>query len=163
MNALAKKLPNLEAYERLNISKLAMRFDLDRITVRKRIIDAGIEPIEEKAREKIYELTPDLDAVLGKVNDRLEQAKLRVVTADAELREAKAAQMRGDLVPAAEVTDNVQRLFGAMHKEIAVRMPKEIASKLAKAKTAPQVAAIIKAATDKRFKMLRDDFEKYLI
>lgn len=154
--------PSQTAYERLNISKLAFRFELDRATVRKRIGDAAIEPFDVKAKEKTYELTPRLAAVLAKIDSPFDEAKLRSVTADAQLREIKVAQAEGQLVPLTEMIDLTQRLFGSMHRELAVRMPKEISRRLAKETTSAAVQKILKAAADRRFKTLRDNWEGML-
>ena len=96
------------------------------------------------------------------VNDKLGEVRIRKETAQAQLFEIKAMQQSGELVPIGEVVDATQKLFSAMHKEIAVRMPKELSARLAKAKTSADVQKIIKTAVDRRFKSLRDDFESYL-
>lgn len=156
------ELPVSPELELLNLTKLAFRFDLDKTTVKKRITNAGIEPVSSRYNEKIYELTPRLAAVLEQVNDQLDEAKLRQATADAELKEAKVAQIHGELVKASEMVNLIQQIFGTAYRMISVQMWNEIAARLAKAKTAADVKRIGKAATDRRFKTLKDSFEKFL-
>jgi hypothetical protein len=61
-----------------------------------------------------------------------------------------------------EFIDVVQRLFGAMHKEIAVRMPKRLAARLAKAKNPAEISKILSADLNKTFNDLREDHSKFL-
>lgn len=149
-------------YERLNISKLAFRFDLDRATVRKRITDATIEPVDEKAKEKIYNLTPKLEAILNQTNAKLDDAKLRKESAMARLKEIEVAEAEGEMAPVSEFMDAVQKLFHAMYQEMTVRQPQRLANKLAKARTAVEVTQILKADTSNVFSRLRSDHEKFL-
>jgi hypothetical protein len=148
--------------ERKNVSQLAFRFDLDRGTVRKRLMGAGIEPVDQKAKEKLYDMTTDLVALLEQPDKLLDEAKLRKETAVARQQEIKAAILEGEMAPVAEFTDTVQRLFGAMHKELAVRMPKTLAARLAKAKTPAEVSKILGLYVTKVFTNLRDDHQQFL-
>lgn len=159
---MAQTALKLQAYERFSISKLAMRFDMDRVTCKKRLNEAGIQPVEVKARETLYELTPRVEVVLGKTDNALEAAKLRKEIADADLKEQKLAQLAGELVPIGDVIDIVQRLFGVMHKEVAVRQPKRLIGRIRKAKTAAAADKVWKVDTDRIFRTLREDFEKVL-
>lgn len=149
-------------YERANISQLAEDFDLDRASVRKRIQEAGIEPIEEKAKEKIYELTPRLAAILSNIDSPLSEAKLRRETAEAEMRELKLAEMKGDLIPMIEVVDIAQRIASTLYQEYAIRQPKRIGTKLAKAKNVAAVKSILKSDSDKIMKSLRTNFARFI-
>jgi DNA-binding transcriptional ArsR family regulator len=149
-------------FERKNVSQLAFRFDLDRGTVRKRLMDAGIIPIDEKAKEKLYELTDRLIEVLERPDKLLDEAKLRKETAVARQQEIKASIAEGEVASVAEFTDAVQRLFASMHKELAVRMPKQLAARLAKAKTPAEASKILGLYVTKVFTDLRDDHQKFL-
>src|SRR4051812_37453083 len=105
---LATKGNGKSGHERRNVSQLAFRFDLDRGTVRKSLQDAGIEPVSEKAKEKLYELTPELIEVLEQADKLLDEAKLRKETAVARQNEIKVAVLEGELAPVGEFTDMVQ-------------------------------------------------------
>lgn len=153
---------NGKAAELKNISQLAFRFDLDRTTVRKRILAAGIVPVKELAKEKLYLLDDRLTTVLERTDEKLSEAKLRRESANARIAELKAMEAEGEMASVAEFTDTVQRLFGAMHKEIAVRLPKQIAGRLAKAKTPSDASAILTRELNKIFTGLREDHSKFL-
>jgi uncharacterized coiled-coil protein SlyX len=146
----------------LNKSQLAKRFDLDRATVTKRLDANAVEPVESKSNEALYELTPRVAGILAKVDSAFDEAKLRKETAEAELREAKVAVIRGDLVEAAKVMDRVQTIMTALYKEFAQQQPKRLAARLAKVKTAAEVTKLIKADTDKVFSRLRENDEEMI-
>jgi len=160
--AALKKQPKQAEFELLSIQKIAFRCGLDRATCKKRLDAHGYEPETNEAKLKLYRFDADMEAALTEVNDKLGEVRIRKETAQAQLFEIKAMQQSGELVPIGEVVDATQKLFSAMHKEIAVRMPKELSARLAKAKTSADVQKIIKTAVDRRFKSLRDDFESYL-
>lgn len=160
MGMAARKLD--PEYERLNIANLAMRFDLNRETVVKRIRNAGIEPVELRAKEKLYELTSRLITVLEQRNEKLEEVKLRGETAKAQLVEIKVKQAEGELVPMAEAVELVHKIISRIYQEFAVRQPKRIAGHLARKKTAIEVKKILKADTDKIMKGVRTNFEEFL-
>lgn len=159
---LAKNGSGKDVGEILSISKLAFRYDMDRATVRKRIAELGLLPVEEKAKEKLYELTPRLDAVLSETDTKLAAAKLQKELAQARIAEIKANEMEGELAPVGEFIDAVQKIFNQMFQEIAVRQPQRLGGKLAKAKTSAEAAAIIRADTAKIFATLRNDHTKFL-
>lgn len=147
----------LQEVPRANISQLAEDFELDRASVRKRIQEAGIEPVEERAKEKIYEVSPRLAAILSDVKSPLSEAKLRRETAEAEIRELKLAEMRGEMVPMAEVVERFQQGFVRFYKEFALHQPKRLAARLAKTKTAVEASRLLKTDTEKIFARWKED------
>lgn len=151
-----------EVYERRNISQLSRDFDIDKATVRKRIAAGGFEPLETKSKETIYELTPRLSSLLSNIDSPFDEARLRKETADAETRELKLAQMRGELVSMAEAVELVQAVVGALYQEYAVRAPKRIAAKLAKTTNVTAIKQILKADNDRVMKGLRENFEAFV-
>ena len=161
MRAVAQKKLELVEYERLDTSKLAFRYGLDRATVRKRLLANGIEPIKATGNESVYELSPVVEAILGKLDDRLDEAKLRAITADAELREAKVLQMRGELISTHEVTETMQQFSSAVYKKVSSQ-PKRLINKLRKAKTQAQAEKIWIDDINKIFGEWRTDFERFL-
>lgn len=160
--AALKMKPKEAEYELLSIQKIAFRVNLNRATCKKRLDEFGYEAETDTAKLKLYRFDAKMEADLTETNDAMRDVKIRQFTADARLREIKVEREMGNLVPMVEVVDTIQRLFSSMHKEIGVRMPKEIASRLAKAKTSADVQKVLKTATDRRFKVLRDDFETML-
>lgn len=150
--------------EWLSIMQIAKRCGIHRQTCTSRLEGLGYEPDEDRSTPKnqVYWFDDEMEFAVKSAKDSLTAAKIRDTRATYELKELKLAEARKELVPAVDVIDTTQALFGAMHKELAVRMPKDLAVKLAKAKTSAQVNSILKIAVDRRFKTLRDDFEKYL-
>ena len=71
----------------LSVSKIAMRLELDRATVNKRLAAAGVSPVKESSNEKLYELTDELEEILLKSDDELEALKKRKLQAETELKE----------------------------------------------------------------------------
>jgi len=146
----------LVEHERLNISQLAEEFDLDRASVRKRIQEAGIEPIETKAKLTIYELNQRLAAILSDVKSPMNEARLRKETAAAEKIEMQNAIARGELVPMGNAIERMQAILMALYKEFGIHQPKRLASRLAKAKTVAEISKILKGDNDKIFARLRE-------
>lgn len=162
MGQTARKIAKPPEYERLSTSKLAFRFDLDRATVTKRLELAKIAPVEAKAKLRLYELTPKLEAVLSAIHDPLAEVKLRAATADAMYREAKVAAMTGDLVPLIEAQELTQRIFSTLHRDIVIQLPKRLGPRLARIKTAAEATKLLKQETEKIFRNLRNDPEGFL-
>lgn len=146
----------LVEHERLNISQLAEEFDLDRASVRKRIQEAGIEPVETKAKLTIYELNQRLAAILSDVKSPMNEARLRKETAAAEKIEMQNAIARGELVQMGDAIERMQAILTAMYKEFGIHQPKRLASRLAKAKTVAEISKILKGDNDKIFARLRE-------
>jgi len=152
----------LVEHERLNISQLAEEFDLDRASVRKRIQEARIEPVETKAKLTIYEVNQRLAAVLSDVKSPMNEARLRKETAAAEKIEMQNAIARGELVDMSKAIERMQAVLTSLYKEFGVHQPKRLASRLAKAKTAAEVAKILKADNDKVFARLREKDSEFV-
>ncbi len=148
--------------EILSLSKLAFRFDLDRATVRTRLEEAGIVPVEARAKEKLFELTPRLEKILDQSNTKLTAAKLQRELANARLAEIKVGEAEGDLAPVGEFTDVVQRLFGGNYKEM-VRMIKRWAPRMVKMKNVAEAEKFMLTDYQKFSNSLRSDFEKFLV
>lgn len=150
------------AGELLNISQIARRIKLDRATTVKRLEANGFEPVDVKAKEKTYRMDAVTLAQLAIKSDERLAAQIRKEKAAAEKIEMQNAQARGELVPAAEFVDVVQRLFGASHKET-IRMIKRWSARVVKMK-APAAAEKLMIAEYQRFSnSLRADYKKFLI
>jgi hypothetical protein len=147
---------------RLSILKLATRFGLDRATVVKRLDLARIEPVEVGPKLKLYELTPRLEAVLGAIHNPLAEVKLRAATADAEYREAKVQQMRGEMVPHNDAVELTRQIVSTLHRDLVVALPKKLGPKLARTKTAAETTKLLKKETEKVFRTLREQPEGFV-
>lgn len=148
--------------ERLSISQLGESFDLDRATVRKRIQEAGIDPVEVKAKLTLYELTPRLISILSNVKSPINEARLRKETAAAEKIEMQNAVARGELVPMAEVVEIVQSIVSKIYQELNNAQGKRIDNKLAKARTVIEVKKIRTGDNQRILKMLRANFTEFV-
>lgn len=146
-----------------NISELAQGFNLNRETVAKRLRLAGIAPVEKKAKETLYKLDARLEEILIAADADIEAERLRKISAEADLKEMQAQQLRGELAPVSEFQEIVQALFGGLYKEIAVRFPKKVAARCARAKTAAEAAALLQQQLNGIFLAIRNDFSAFLV
>lgn len=152
----------LVEHELMNLSQLGEEFDLDRASVRKRIQEAGIEPVESKAKEKIFEVNQRLAAVLSHVKSPMNEARLRKETAAAEKIEMQNAVARGELVAMHEVVEIVQSIVGKIFQELTAAQGKRIDHKLVKARTVIEVKKIRNGDNQRILKMLRANFQEFV-
>lgn len=149
-------------FEELSIKAIAERCNLDRATTKARLDKYGFTPIREEAKLTLYRFDAEMEARLTEQNYKLTEAKTRKEIADAEMKELKLREARGELVPVDEMMDSIQKLFNAMFQDLAVRQPGRLSTKLFKAKTTTDVAQILRTDTNRVFANLRSDHEKIL-
>lgn len=149
--------------EMLSISKIAMRCGLDRATCRKRLDENRYEPVEIKAKEKIYLFDKDMEEVLTEVQNKLTDVKIRKETAAAQLAEIKVREQSGELIAVSEVEDYLHRLFKSLYQEAVVRAPKRLAVSVKKAKTTAEAAEILTTAFGAIFNTVREDHGQLMI
>lgn len=142
-----------------SISALSRKFKLDRATVRERLETAEIKPVAVKAKEKLY-LLDDVQIILSQ--SEMNEAKFRKLDAEADLKELELQVKRGEYASVAEFTEIVQKIFGRLHKKLAVQMPGRIALRLHNANSSSDVSDLLKAEINKEFDALRHDFKQYL-
>jgi hypothetical protein len=150
------------ATEILSIKQISERCGLDRATAKKRLDLHKYEPVNSEAKLKQYSFDAEMEARLTEISDQLGQVRIRKETAAARKIEMQLAEAEGSLVSVEEFTDVIQKVFGSMHKQIAVRMPKRLAARLAKAKTAPEVQKILTHDLSGIFSLLKSNWEDYL-
>lgn len=143
----------------LSISALSRHFNLDRATVSDRLARAEVKPVSEKASEKLYRLE-DVEQVLSQ--DELDAAKLEKLQAEAALKKFELAVKQGDYAPVAEFAEAVSRIFGRLHRRLAVQMPDRMAGRLHKAESQAAIARLLKDEIQKEFASLKADFTQYL-
>lgn len=143
----------------LSISALSRKFKLDRATVRERLDAAEIKPKTTREKEKLYHLD-DVEIVLSQ--SELNEAKLRKLDAEAELKELEVKKKLGEYASVAEFTETVQKIFGRLHKRVVVQLPKRIAGRLHNANSSAEVMAALETELAKEFNDLRSDFTKFL-
>jgi hypothetical protein len=142
-----------------SISALSRKFKLDRATVRERLENAEIEPVQTKAKEKLY-LLDDVEIALSQ--SEMNEAKLRKLDLEADIKELEYKIKSGEFASVAEFTEVTQAIFSRLQKKLAVQLPGRIASKLHNANSSADVAAILKNEIAKEFDSLRENFQKYL-
>lgn len=159
---MAAKKQTEPAKKLLNQSELATLFDLDRITVRSRLREGGIEGKPGKYRELLYD--PDeVKAVLeSKEDEDYERERARKTRFDADLRELELQKQRAELLPVYEVREQVQKIIQRLYQTFAIQQPKTIAARCAKAKSAAEVEKILREVASKAFADLRRDHAKML-
>lgn len=140
--------------DQMSISRIADKYEMDRRTVSKKL--RGIEPIKSTAREKVYQITPELIAAL--LDDpELEKLKKRKLEREGDILDLKYQQAVGEMVSIAEVTERLVLIFGGLHKRLFSRLPRKIAGKLLRAGNLQAVEQILRTAIGKEFDELRQD------
>jgi hypothetical protein len=159
-NVALKETPQPEL---VSISEIAKRVKLDRATVRTRLDDLGYEADPSSTpKSKLYAFDDEMVHAIKSAKDTVSAMKIRQLRADAQLKELKLAEQRGELVAMAEVVDIAQRFVKTFYEEFAVRQPKRVAGQLIKAKTQAAVRKILKTDTDRVMKRVRTDFERFI-
>lgn len=143
-----------------SISALARLCGRDRATVKKCLKE--IEPVEERAKEKLYALHEAIPAIIAGADAEMDEAKLRKAQAEAELKEINLQRERGEVVEVKEVRNYAQTLVQGIHQRIAVRMPREIAPQLYKAEAPAQITETLQHELGRIFNELRDDHKRFL-
>lgn len=152
-----------ETVELISISEIARRCKLDRATVTSRLEDLGYEPDESStAKNQLYYFDDEMEFAVKSAKDTLTAIKIRQLRADAQMKELKYAEARGDLVEINLAIERVQQVMTRLYKELTQMQPKRLASRLVKAKTTAEVTKIIKADTDKVFSRLRENDEAFV-
>lgn len=147
------------AEELYSISALARGFNLDRATVADRLNKAGLQPVSEKAKEKLYRLE-DVESVLKQ--DELEAAKLEKLQAEAALKKFELAVKQGEYAAVVDFAEITSRIFGRLHRRLAVQLPVRLGPRLHKAKSSADLTQTLKDEIAKEFNNLKNDFEKYI-
>lgn len=145
--------------ELLSISALSEQYGIDRATVRKRLRD--IEPVEVKAKEKLYDAEEVAELLLAKDED-YEKLKRRKMQAEAELKELELRERLGEVASVDEFKDVVQKIFGNLHKRVAVQTPRKISGKLLNANSQSDIAEILRRELGQAFDDLRADWKQFL-
>ena len=97
-----------------SVSQLAVELGVDRRTLAKRLELAGIDPAGTKGRAKLYRIKDARTVIEGhapaekKTGESESAARARLTRARADIHEATASQLSGDLIPA----DAVEKAWG---------------------------------------------------
>lgn len=148
--------------QKFNITQLAKRFGLDRVTVAGRLEAADVPWVRGKKQEKLYDLEAAAAVIVTEADENYDQARARKVTIEADLKQLELDRERGSVVDVKTIREDIQRIMQRLFQRLAVQQPKELAQALFKSQSAPQAETILRKATSKVFEDLRRDHEKYL-
>lgn len=147
----------------LNQTQIAFEFGFDPITVRNRLSKAHIQPVRVTNRERFFLVDQNLiDAVQGSAPKDTDAERLRLITAQADEKELKVKERMGELLAVADVKEELGKIFTKLHREFSNRLPKRIANKIKKAKTASDIQKILETEAGAIFDGLRTDYSKFL-
>jgi hypothetical protein len=141
-------------------SALSRLSGLDRATVAKRLKDVPF--VEGSKGAKSYTLEVALPALITGQSTAYDEAELRKLQAEADLKEHKLAVERAEYVKVSEVRDYAVRLFQGIFQRVAVQYPREIAEQLYRAESAAQINEIQARELGRVFNDLRDNHKSFL-
>ncbi len=141
-------------------SQLAKLAGLDRATVTDRLDSIPSHPGPKGAKR--YSLADALPALVAGRDLSLDEAKLQKLRADARLSELHLNREMRKLVDFNEVKTELQEIFKALHRRIAIQFWREHAGKLKKAKTAAELGKLGQELQAKTFDALRTNYKALL-
>jgi DNA-binding IclR family transcriptional regulator len=145
----------------LNTTELAKRSGLNRATVKTKLETKGVQPRQEKAKEKLYDADEALAVLQQDGTTGLRKAQTAKTAAEAARTKLKLDRERGELVSIQEVREDVQELVKRIHQHFAVTGPTVLAPQL-KGKKVSQVEAALKKDAEDFFNDLRATYKAYL-
>lgn len=154
---MAKKV---EKGEKVNLSELARRSGLNRATVREKLETKGVQPREEKAKEKLYDAGEALAALQAEGASGLRKAQTAKTAAEAERAKLKLDKERGEVVPIQDVRADIQEIISEIRLHFLTRA-QALAPQLRGQKVA-RIEAMLREDAEKFFGELRAEHEGYL-
>lgn len=155
-----KKAKNPNLYSK---SKLAVRFQIDRPTVSKRLLRAGIEPHPDSTdNEQLYELTKAVEIALRGGNSEKEEKTVKAIDLKNEKLQIELAALRGEYLPTKEVIDAIAAIFGTLHKKIVVQGVKDLVRKIRASKDAESANELAKNILNAPFMDARENHQEFL-
>jgi hypothetical protein len=147
----------------LSLSKLAEHCDIYRSTARSRLQAAKIKPVVNQEKKKLYELTPDVEALLAESgNVRFDEVKLEDAEISKEIKRAKLEKIRGQTFNAEEILERLIPIFKGLHDRFMFTYAPAAGAELRKLKTGKQITAALKRDFTKIFSELREDYRTFL-
>lgn len=147
--------------ELLNTTEIARRSGLNRATASTRLKTKGVQPRQEKAKEKLYDADEALSALQTEGTSGLRKAQTEKTAAEAARVKLKLDKERGDLVSIQDVREDVQELVKRIYQRFAVTGPTVLSPQL-KGKKVAQIEAALKRDAEEFFSELRATYESYL-
>jgi hypothetical protein len=145
----------------LNTSELARRSGLNRATVKTKLETKGVQPKEQKSKEKLYDADEALAALQHDGTTGLRKAQTAKTAVEAQRAKLKLDKERGELVPIQDVREDVQEIVKQIHQHFTVTGPPVLAPQLRGQKVS-QIEAALKRYAEQFFNELRATHETYL-
>lgn len=146
--------------EPLSISALAKQAGVHRATARDRLERAKIEPVQEKAKEKLYDADEALKAVQGDDRSGLRKAQTIKTATEAARSKLKLEKEKGELVPLQDVRVDLQAIVNEIRLHFLTRAA-ALAPQLRGQKVA-RIEAMLTEDAEQFFNNLRAEHEGYL-
>jgi hypothetical protein len=155
--AAASKEPAQSSPNLFSQSELHRLTGLDRNTVMDRLDTVASHPGPRNS--KLYALADALPALIAGRDVSLDEIKKRTASHGERLKEIELHKELRKLVDYTEVRTELQEIFKALHRRLAVNFWKENASRLKKAKTPAELAKIGQDLQGKIFDALRSNYK----
>lgn len=146
--------------ELVSTSELARRSGLNRATVKTKLETKGVQPKEEKSKEKLYDAGEALTALQADGTSGLRKAQTAKTAAEAERAKLKLERERGEVVPIQEVRADIQTIVSEIRLHFLTRA-QALAPQLRGQKVA-RIEALLREDAEQFFAGLRAEHEGYL-
>jgi len=148
-----------------NISELARAAGIDRATAIKRLNAAGVAPVRERSKEKLFEVN-QAAAVLGAPQTNFDstgyhKARTQKTTAEAARILLKLQRERGEVAPVAEFREGAYQLVKALHQRFS-RYARDARGRLYRAKSVAELERIMTSDFAVIFDDLKRDYPNIL-
>ncbi len=154
------KAPAETAPRLFSQSELSRLTGLDRTTVADRLDTIASHPGPKNS--KLYSLGDALPALIAGRDVSLDQVKLKRETHREKREEMELHKEMQKLADRNEVRTELQEIFKALHRRLAVNFWREHASRLKKAKTVAEIVKIGQDGQGKIFDALRSNYKTLL-
>ena len=144
----------------VNTSELARRSGLNRATVREKLEGKGIQPREEKSKEKLYDADEALRALQGDGTSGLRKAQTIKTATEAARAKIKLEKEKGELVSVQDVRADIQAIVSEIRRHFLTRA-QALAPRLRGQKVA-RIEAMLREDAEQFFGELRAEHEGYL-
>lgn len=146
--------------ELVNTSELARRAGLNRTTVREKLEGRGVQPREERSKEKLYDADEALAALQTDGTSGLRKAQTAKTAAEAARAKLKLDKERGELVPIQDVRADLHLIISEIRQHFLTRA-QALAPQLRGQKVA-RIEAMLREDAEGFFANLRAEHEGLL-
>ncbi len=143
-------------------SKLGKLFELNRSTVAKRLQERGVKPVVSGERKADYELTPEVEAILGSsfTDPEVKEAQRRTAIINSRLKEIELAEAEKRSIPRDEMFEEISAIFRSLYQQFVLQMPRANRARYAKISNAAEIEKALKADNAKPFLQLRANYNE---